>query len=146
MHCVTEKFSVGQFLVEKNVINTTPPYQRESAVWAPEKQQLFLDSLFNKLDTPKIYLHDLLGKDPRFKFAIIDRKQRLSTIWDFLDNKLQLADDFTVFDDEGRVPPKGGAKFPSLSSDWQEIFKSRGLDVVLVQNADEEDMRRYSLA
>lgn len=140
MHCVSEKFTVGSFLIEKNVVNDSPPYQRESGVWSEEKQQLFLDSLFNGYDIPKLYLHDLRGKDPRFKFAVIDGKQRLHAIWKFLDNETSLAADFTMSDPEGRVPPPAGSKYGTLSADWRETFKAKPLDVVLVQNADEDDI------
>ena len=48
MHCVSEPFTVGLFLVECNAINESPPYQREGAVWSPEKQQLLLDRLMQQ--------------------------------------------------------------------------------------------------
>lgn len=140
MHCISEKFTVGTFLVERNVVNDSPVYQRESGVWSDEKQQLFLDSLFNGYDIPKLYLHDLRGKDSRYKFAVIDGKQRLHAIWNFLDGIKGLADDFSLSDPEGRIPPKPGTKYTELSTDWQEIFKSKTLDIVLVQNADEDDI------
>ena len=140
MHCNSKPFTIGTFLVERNVINDSPEYQRESGVWSDEKQQLFLDSLFNGFDVPKLYLHDLRGSKGRYKYAVIDGKQRLHSIWNFLDGVVGLADDFTITDPEGRKPPSGGAKFGSLSPEWSEIFKSKTLDVVLVENADEEDI------
>jgi len=60
MHCVTEKITIGTLLIEKNIINDSSPYQRGSAVWSPEKQQLFMDSPFNELNIPKIYFGDIL--------------------------------------------------------------------------------------
>ena len=88
MHCGTEPFTIGRLLVEKNSINISPDYQRESAVWAKDKQQLFPDSILNSYDVPKIYFHDLRGKDPRFEYAVIDGKQRLFTVWQFLDGTI----------------------------------------------------------
>lgn len=140
MHCLPDRFSVGFFLVEKNVIDDSPTYQRESGIWSTEKQQLFVDSLFNRYDIPKIYLHDLRGKGSRFKFAVIDGKQRLHTLWQFLDSKLPLADDFELYEPEGRPAPKPGSTFKQMSPDWQEIFKTKMIDVVLVQNAEEDDI------
>jgi hypothetical protein len=141
MHCLPDRFTVGYFLVEKNVINDEPPYQRESGIWSDEKQQLFIDSLFNRYDIPKIYLHDLRGgKDPKYKFAIVDGKQRLHALWRFLDSKLPLASDFELYEPEGRVAPQGGAHFKELGNDWREIFKAKALDVVLIQNADDDDI------
>ena len=131
MHCVPDHFSVGYFLVEKNVIDDEPTYQRESGVWSTEKQQLFIDSLFNRYDIPKIYLHDLRGKDPKFKFAVIDGKQRLHTIWQFLDNALPLADDFELYEPDGRTPPKPGSTFAwpagrSYDGGWRRSSRSSG--------------------
>jgi hypothetical protein len=140
MHCVPDRFSVGKFLVEKNVIQDQPAYQRESGIWSDEKQQLFIDSLLNKYDIPKLYLHDLRGKDPKFKFAVVDGKQRLHAVWRFLNSNLALASDFELYEPEGRTPPLGGLYFKDLSPDWQDLFKSILLDVVLIQNADEDDI------
>jgi len=141
MHCTSVQKSIGTFLTERNVINDSPTYQRESGVWSSEKQQLFLDSLFNGYDVPKLYLHDLRGSDPRHDYAIIDGKQRLSTIWRFLDGGVSLASDFDLFSSQrGQEAPSPGSRYRELTNYWQEFFKNRSLDVVLVQNADEEDI------
>ena len=96
--------------------------------------------MFNGFDIPKIYLHDLRGSDPRYNFAVIDGKQRLHSIWDFLNDGVALAADFELFDAGRRTPPPGGVKYRKLSQDWQEIFKGRTLYVVSVQNAVEDDI------
>ena len=59
MHCNTENFNLGRLYVIRSSINESPEYQRESAVWSPEKRELFIDSLINGYDIPKIYFHDL---------------------------------------------------------------------------------------
>jgi len=141
MHCDTKPFTVGTFLVERNVINDSPVYQRESGIWSSEKQQLFLDSLFNSYDVPKLYLHDLRGEHGRYKYAVIDGKQRLHAIWNFLNGATALADDFTLADAaENEKPPAPGSKFEKLTPTWMEIFKAKVLDVVLVKDADEDDI------
>ncbi len=141
MRCTSTQKSIGYFLTERNVINESPTYQRESGVWGLEKQQLFLDSMFNGYDVPKIYLHDTKGADARFDYAVIDGKQRLATIWAFMDGGLSLANDFDLFEPRrDHSAPQKGSKFRDLDDYWQEFFKSRSLDVVLVQDADEEDI------
>ena len=127
-------------MVERNVIQEQPDYQRESAVWSEEKQQLFIDSLLNGFDIPKIYLHDLRGKDSRHEYAVIDGKQRLYTIWRFLDGHLKLAEDFQLTNARNRTPPAPASFYSDLTSDWQELFKSIMVDVVLVQDATEDDI------
>lgn len=140
MHCTPARMTIGELMIERNAVNDSPVYQRESGAWSKEKKQLFLDSLFNRYDVPKVYFHDMRGADPRFKYSVIDGKQRLNCVWEFLNGNVQLADDLVIYEPEGRVPPKGGSSFFDLTQDWQEIFKSRGIDVVLVQNASEEDI------
>jgi len=132
--------TIGELMIERNAINDAPPYQRESGAWSTEKKQLFLDSLFNRYDVPKVYFHDLRGSDPRYKYAVIDGRQRLNCIWEFLNGNVRLSDGFEVFELEGRAKPKTEAIFQELAPDWQEIFKGRGIDIVLVQNATEEDI------
>jgi len=140
MHCVREPFNIGKLIIEKNVIDDSPEYQRESGVWAPEKQQLFLDSIFNGFDIPKIYFHDLRGKGKKAHFAVVDGKQRLHAIWEFVNGKYGLADDFKMRDPGNREPPAPGSSYKDLSLEWQELFKSMTLDIVVLQNATVDDI------
>jgi len=142
MYCKSDGMSIGKFLVERNVIDESPKYQRESGIWSPDKQQLFLDSLFNEFDVPKIYLHELRGKNSRYHFAIIDGKQRLHAIWRFLNGEIALAQDFDLYDKvkAKEHPIKPSSKYADLSPWWQETFKNTSLTVTFVHNADEEDI------
>src|SRR5918999_6479996 len=95
MRCVTARdFTVGKALAWRSSIEENAPYQREGAVWSTEQQQLFIDSLLNGYDVPKIYLHDLRGQHPTKVYAVVDGKQRLNTIWRFLGDSFPLAPDF----------------------------------------------------
>src|SRR5882762_8317117 len=72
-----------------------PSYQRQSDVWGEEKRQLFIDSLLNGYDVPKLYFHRLpRAKTPAPVFAIVDGKQRLEAIRAFLKNEFALSQDF----------------------------------------------------
>src|SRR2546428_13411166 len=80
----------------KDKIEIDPDYQRQGELWNSYKQQLFLDSIFNGYDIPKIYFHALkkprqLGKKT-FLYSLIDGRQRLETIWGFIDNEFPLVD------------------------------------------------------
>ena len=59
MECLTNQVSIGVSYLDSKKIDLDPPYQRETGVWSKEKQQLFIDSLINKFDVPKIYFHDI---------------------------------------------------------------------------------------
>ena len=91
------KSTISYIYSIKNKIDIAPPYQRQGGLWDPEKKQLFIDSIFNGYDIPKFYLHVM--EKPRtaidgkiVQYAIIDGKQRLETLWQFIENNLTLGD------------------------------------------------------
>jgi hypothetical protein len=147
MRCVpAHHFTVAKARTWRSAIEENPPYQRESAVWALDKQQLFIDSLLNGYDVPKIYLHDLRGAQPTPVYAIVDGKQRLTTIWDYLDGAFPLAAEFRI--EPGHLPdlppeavaPVGALRFSELDQHWQRILTGTFLSVVLIRDASEEDI------
>ena len=147
MRCVpVHDFTLSKAMAWRSAIADDPPYQRESSIWSIEKQQLFVDSLLNGYDVPKIYLHDLRGKHPTRVYAIVDGKQRLTTIWRFLTNEFGLANDFRIEvanlpDLPAHVPhPVAGQRFSELHPAWQQVLRRTYLAVVLIQNATEEDI------
>ena len=147
MRCVPARdFTVGKALAWRSAIDDAPPYQRESAIWSTDKQQLFIDSLLNGYDVPKIYLHDLRGKHPTKVYAVVDGRQRLTTMWRFLHDELALADDFRIEPanlpdlPDGVAHPRAGQRYRDLDPAWQQVLRRTYLAVVLIQNATEEDI------
>jgi hypothetical protein len=147
MRCVpAHDFTVAKALAWHSAIADDPPYQRESSIWSLEKQQLFVDSLLNGYDVPKIYLHDLRGKHPTRVYAVVDGKQRLTTIWRFLTGAFALADDFMIEPanlpdlPEGVSHPRAGQRFEEFDPAWQRVLRQTYLAVVLIQNATETDI------
>ena len=147
MRCVpAHDFSVSKAIAWHSAIADDPPYQRESSIWSLAKQQLFIDSLLNGYDVPKIYLHDLRGKHPTRVYAVVDGKQRLTTIWRYLADEFPLADDFRT--EPANLPdlpagvahPHAGQRFSELDPAWQQVLHTTHLAVVLIQNATEEDI------
>jgi len=139
-------FTIAKARAWRSAIEDRPPYQRESAVWSLDKRQLFIDSLLNGYDVPKIYLHDLRGEEPTKVYAIVDGKQRLTAIWSFLDGGFPLAPDFRVEPANlpdlppGSVAPTAGQRFSQFGSAWRDVFLSTYLSVVLIRKATEADI------
>lgn len=146
MHCETKTFTIGKFFVEKNAINLSPDYQRESGAWGHDKQQLFLDTLFNQYDVPKIYLHQIEGVGALHSYALVDGKQRLQCIWDFLEGNVPLGDMDTfrppssIREEDAKPFPASGNYYSDLSEFWREQFKSFALDVVVIRDAEVSDI------
>ena len=84
---------------ERTSINLSPAYQRISGVWDLRKRRLLIDSIVNGVDLPKIYFHELNPSVGAQGYAVVDGKQRLESMFDFLDGNLLLPDEFTLFED-----------------------------------------------
>ncbi|MCY2962539.1 MAG: DUF262 domain-containing protein [Planctomycetota bacterium] len=118
-----------------------PPYQRASDIWTVDKRQLLVDSVINGYDIPKFYFHELvpakkIGRVLQ-RYAIIDGKQRLSALWDFMEGKFALAPDFQYLHDSNVKAANFtygdlGKKYPILKS----RFDATTLAVVAVRTDD----------
>jgi hypothetical protein len=125
---------------EKDQIVGDPEYQRNGGVWTPEKKQLLIDSILNNYDIPKIYFHqyDRAEKVQTGKsYAIIDGKQRIETIWSFIEGRFCLSDDFEYQDDNNiRL---AGLSYDDISKEYPKIkikFDSFVLPIIGVQTDD----------
>jgi hypothetical protein len=80
-------------LAANKQLDLSPPYQRRS-VWTRRDKQFFLDTIFRNYPSPAIFLHKTMNDDGKAVYHVVDRKQRLQTILDFVAGKLRIADDF----------------------------------------------------
>lgn len=79
-------------------IDLEPFFQRGS-VWHKEKQQHFIDSILKDWGTPKIFFLKT-GKDI---FACVDGKQRLISLFNFMDGQLPLNSKYSGEKYEGKI-------------------------------------------
>lgn len=128
---------------ERNEIELDPDYQRISGIWTRDKRQLLIDSLLNGFDVPKLYFHEFVPPKKKggrnYRYAIIDGKQRLQTIWDFIDGKIALAEDFNYLrDDEVKA---AGLDYSELAKRYPQIktrFDATPLDITTIRTDDIE--------
>jgi hypothetical protein len=127
---------------EREIINVSPEYQRQGGVWNLEKKQLLIDSILNDYDIPKLYFHGLtpqqkVESQSIFNFAIIDGRQRIEAIWQFIDGVFPLSDDFE-YQADPRVKA-AGLTYKDLAKEYPKIkirFDSYTLPVTLVETED----------
>ena len=124
-------------------VQLDPEYQRLSDIWTLDKRQLLIDTILNGFDVPKIYFHKFHGSLKKgaktYDFAIIDGKQRLETMWSFLDGKIALADDFKYFKDSS--VDAGGMKYDELGKAYPDLknqFDTFLLTVISIETDDLE--------
>ncbi len=75
-------------------LDLDPPYQRRS-VWTPRDRRSFMDTVFKNYPSPPIYLHKTIDLDTgNAMYHVVDGKQRISTVLQFLVNKVYLPHEF----------------------------------------------------
>lgn len=105
-----------QYLLDN--IDMSPEYQRRSNIWSPWKKAHLIDSVINDFDIPKFYVGDFtaLSSSPlnekKKAYAVIDGKQRLQALFDFLDDKYPLNTTARFEDDPKAVV--GGLHYSEL--------------------------------
>ena len=118
-------------------INLNPPYQRSGEkVWTNKQKQFLIDTILRKYDIPKIYVQQF-PKGKKYKYAVIDGQQRLRAIWDFLDGELKLAKNAIKI---GNIDITN-KEYAGLNSKLKTAFDRYKLDVVIVKNAEEDEVR-----
>jgi hypothetical protein len=60
-----------------------PPYQRRS-VWNQDYKNFFVDTVLRDFPCPAIFLFEKVKPDGRSLFAVVDGKQRLSSLFEFV--------------------------------------------------------------
>lgn len=68
------------------IIKLDPEFQREGNVWSPKQKSELIESILIGIPLPILYLKE----DKKGNWILIDGRQRLSTIFDFMDNKFML--------------------------------------------------------
>lgn len=127
---------------ERDEIKLNPDYQRMGGVWTKEKKRLLIDSILNDYDIPKIYFHQLASSDVSeagYRYAVIDGRQRLETIWQFMDGEFTLSNEF-----EYQRDPSinlAGLSYQDIAQQFPKIrikFDSFNLPIVTVSIEGEE--------
>jgi len=127
----------------RGVIQLNPIYQRQGEVWSRTKQRLLIDSIINQFDIPKIYFHHhatpLKVDQNLYKYSLVDGRQRLEAIWDFIDGKFTLAEDFVLLSNGSTsAAGKNYVELQAEEDDIAGLFDASPLDIMVIQTSDIE--------
>jgi hypothetical protein len=124
-------------------IQIDPEYQRSGDIWTEEMKQLLIDTILNGFDVPKLYFHKfpepLKQEGKQYEYAIIDGKQRLMSIWEFIDGNFALSEDFECLWDPSLAA--AGMTYSELTKNFPDLrnaLDSYGLTVVCIETNDLE--------
>jgi Protein of unknown function DUF262 len=120
-------------------INTNPDFQRP-AVWGTAQKQLLVDTILRNYDVPKLYWRRT-GTKPD-QYDVVDGQQRLRALWDFFDDKFSLPKNSDAIGGEKIA----GCGYSDLSDELRMIFDVYPLDVVILEDTDEDEVREMFLS
>lgn len=144
-------FNIETIISLRDSIDFHPVYQRYGGIWSKEKKQLFIDTILNDYDTPKFYFNYFSDSSNPLNssnkiYAIVDGKQRLEAIFDFLADKFPLSQEFRFYDDEN-IKLKN-LKYSEIAEKHPFIlskFYNYNLDIIFIDTDDEDKLEELFL-
>ena len=122
----------------RDKVDTNPDYQRP-AVWTSSQRQLLVDTVLRGYDIPKFYWRRT-GRKPD-TYDVVDGQQRLRALWGYAGNEFGLPKDADPIDES----PIAGLKLEELPDELRIRFDTYPLDIILVEDADEDEVREMFL-
>lgn len=116
-------------LSTRKLLDLDPPYQRRS-VWNQQFKDYFVDTVLLNYPAPALFLYEEIGADGRSVYHVVDGKQRLTSIFEFV------AGEFPVSDKSDSVQLRG-KYFSSLDDAVKKAFWGYQFLVEYVPNDDE---------
>lgn len=82
-------------LHRRELLELDPPYQRRS-VWNQRYREDFIETVLLGYPAPSIFLYEEIEDDGSTHYSVVDGKQRLTTIFDFVDGAFPTRDESTA--------------------------------------------------
>ncbi len=117
-------------LYTRKLLELEPPYQRRS-VWNQEYKDFFIDTVLNGYPAPAIFLYQEITPEGISKYGVVDGKQRLSTLFDFAENKFPVSETATITRLRGKF-------FTELENNVKQNFWKYQFAVEYIPSDDEK--------
>src|SRR5262245_27960167 len=129
----TEKITlpICEMYKSRGMVNLSPPYQRGGGVWNGPKRKDLIYSILCGYDLPKFYIH-ANGSI----WDVVDGKQRLTTIFDFLEDGFPL---------NSRIKEFNRQRYSQLPADTREAINRYQLDLTIVTECGTDQIREMFL-
>jgi Protein of unknown function DUF262 len=134
-----DEMSVAQFMNRLEVFKFNDPIQR-NCVWPIEKKSLLIVSILEEVSIGEIKTQVIRHNKKKFR-NVLDGKQRLTTIRDYVRNRYALKDAFVrCYDEEGEqvLINISGMYFDDLPQQYQDRIMALILDIKSYDDLDEQ--------
>src|SRR6516162_7658995 len=79
-------------LYQRERLNLDPSYQRRS-IWNQAFKDYFIETVLLGFPAPAIFLYEEISPEGRAIYNVVDGKQRLSTIFEFINGEFPVSDE-----------------------------------------------------
>lgn len=121
-------------LINRGLVDLDPPYQRRS-VWTKQYKRFFIDTIMRNYPSPPIFLSLRIENDGTTRYGVVDGKQRLESILQFVKGEIAIPPD------AGDIR-LNGKYFAELSDDDKKRFWSYLISVENLQDTTEEEINQ----
>jgi hypothetical protein len=116
-------------LFKRSLLELDPPYQRRS-VWSQSYKDYFIDTILLDYPAPAVFLFEDIDENGVAQYSVVDGKQRLSTIFEFLSGRFAVGD-------RASVTRFRGLYFSDLPPDIKKKFYGYQFSIEFLPSTDE---------
>ncbi len=124
-----QTFSWFYDLYTRELLDLDPPYQRRS-VWNQNFKDYFIETVLLNYPSPAIFLFEDIGEDGMSHYHVVDGKQRLTTLFEFVGNRFPVNEKSVITSIQGRY-------FSTLSSEEKKEIWGYQFLVEYIPTAEE---------
>lgn len=117
-------------VAQRTLLDLNPAYQRRS-VWNQDFKDYFVDTVLLNYPAPAIFLYENIGADGRSIYHVVDGKQRLTTLLEFLSGAFPVSEKSSVIAARGKY-------FSSLDDELKKSVWSYQFLVEYIPTDDEQ--------
>jgi Protein of unknown function DUF262 len=116
-------------LYRRGLLELDPPYQRRS-VWTQSYKDYFVDTILLAYPAPAIFLFEDIDEDGVSEYSVVDGQQRLTTIFQFLENQYPVSE-------SASMTRLRGLYFADLPPQTKRAFYSYQFSIEFLPSTDE---------
>ncbi len=125
---------------DKHTLDFSHPVQRQSGQWDGDKlkKSLLVHSILANYPVPPIYCLKEAVSEKEYSYSILDGKQRLTTIFDFIDGRYPLDAETPSVTIDDAVYELGGKYFTDLDTECQQELLRFKFTIYGFEDADDD--------
>lgn len=130
----------------KETLDFDHPIQRQSSQWNNLQQSLLIHSILANFPVPAIYVEknnademDDKGK-PVFKYSVLDGKQRMTTIFSYINGDYALNEDTPTVEIDGERYELAGKTFEELDEDVKQELLRFKFQIFAFEDATDDEI------